>query len=117
MTKESGFVPLPFTLASGECGQKLIRFGGTRTSIFEARKSQVSIHLLYLSLTRSTGNAQKSGGGVFLRHLRFTSFADTVCGAFHDDQLLFVHAVQHPIDVFLTLVLSIVSVRAERSKE
>ena len=59
MTKGSGFVPLPFTLASGECGQKLIRFGGTRTSIFEARKSQVSIHLPCSLLTRSIGNAAK----------------------------------------------------------
>lgn len=50
--------------ASGHTGQKSIGFGGTPTSIFAARKSQVSIHLPCLPLTRSPGNAAKKVGGV-----------------------------------------------------
>ena len=47
--------------ASGHTGQKSIGFGGTPTSIFAERKSQVSIHLPCLPLTRSPGNPCEKG--------------------------------------------------------
>ena len=60
--------------ASGHTGQKSIGFGGTPTSIFAARKSQVSIHLPCLPLTRSPENAAKKAGGVFLNILLTNKF-------------------------------------------
>lgn len=41
-------------------GQKSIGFGGTPTSIFAERKSQVSIHLPCLPLTRFSRNSHKN---------------------------------------------------------
>ena len=45
---------------SGQHGQKSIGFGGIPTSIFAARKSQVSIHLPCLPLTRFSRNSHKN---------------------------------------------------------
>lgn len=96
-------------------GQKSIGFGGTPTSIFAERKSQVSIHLPCLPLTRSPGNPYKK------RRRRF-SYAPSVSRALripsaaplHDDKLFFVHAVQHTVKVFSAFVLSVVPVRVEK---
>lgn len=49
-----------------------------------------------------------------LRSLRFSGFSDTLCGSLYDDKLLFVHAVQHPVNVLPALTLAAQFVRVEK---
>ena len=58
--------------------------------------------------------ARKNGGRVFLRSLRFSGFSDPLCGSLYDDKLLFVHSVQHPVNVFPALTLAAQLVRVEK---
>ena len=49
-----------------------------------------------------------------LRSLRFSGFSDTLCGSLYDDKLLFVHSVQHPVNMFPALTLAAQLVRVEK---
>ena len=49
-----------------------------------------------------------------LRSLRLSGFSDTLCGSLYDDKLLFVHAVQHPVNMFPALTLAAQLVRVEK---
>ena len=63
---------------------------------------------------RSPIHGAKNGGRVFLRSLRFSSFSDTLCGSLYDDKLLFVHIVQHPVNMFPALTFAAQLVRVEK---
>ena len=62
----------------------------------------------------SEHGAEKLRSRFSLRSLRFSGFSDTLCGSLYDDKLLFVHSVQHPVNMFPALTLAAQLVRVEK---
>ena len=62
----------------------------------------------------SEHGAEKRRSRFSLRSLRFSGFSDTLCGSRYDDKLLFVHSVQHPVNMFPALTPAAQLVRVEK---